>query len=49
VRMPTRCLKYNKVTQSYLEHTGHVTKNRFATVAFKKFCYKKKLWLMEQF
>jgi hypothetical protein len=38
--MPTLFLKYKKVHQPYLKHTGSMTK-KFANTAFSKFCHTK--------
>jgi hypothetical protein len=41
VFIPTLCLKYNKVPQPYLKHTGSVTKKtNFLKLHLKKFCNK---------
>jgi hypothetical protein len=42
VFIPTLCLKYNKVLQPYLKHTGSVTKKlNLLKLHFKKFCHTK--------
>jgi len=38
--MPTLCLKYNKVPQPYIKHTGSVTKKlNSLKLYFKKLCH----------